>query len=69
MENRVSLNAVLFYNGMLGFRPEQRNALLIYQHRVATRHPILRRVFDGINHWVDRKLDNDMEMQMAHAPE
>jgi anaerobic magnesium-protoporphyrin IX monomethyl ester cyclase len=69
MENRVSLNAVLFYNGMLGFRPEQRNALLTYQHRVATRHPVLRRVFDGINHWIDRKLDNDIEMQMARVPE
>jgi|GEM_PF-1230643 len=61
MENAVSLNAPLFYSGMLGYQASQREALLAFQQRVATNHPWFLRAFDAVHRWVDRRLANDIE--------
>lgn len=60
MQNRVSLNASLFYGGMLGYEVELRERLLDFQQRVADR-PVLRGVFDLANRWVDRRMARDLE--------
>jgi radical SAM superfamily enzyme YgiQ (UPF0313 family) len=56
MQNRIALNAALFYPVLLSFRPEQREAFLDFQQRAATRHSLLRRGFDLANRWVDGRL-------------
>lgn len=56
MRERIALNAALFYPALLSFHPEQRDALLDFQQRTATGHPLLRRGFDLANRWVDGRL-------------
>lgn len=65
MRERVSLNAVLFYPGMLTFQPEHRDRLLSFQQRVVERHPLATWLFDRLNGWVDRRLDRDVERSLA----
>lgn len=60
MSERISLNAAVFYGGMLRYRPEQREALLAYQQRHR-----LRRAFDWVNRFVDWRLRRDMEQCFA----
>jgi radical SAM superfamily enzyme YgiQ (UPF0313 family) len=60
MENRVSLQAGLFFQGLLRYKPEQRQALLDYQQRVARRN-VLTPLFNGLNWFVDRSLRRDVE--------
>lgn len=67
MSNRVSLNAPLFYAGLLGFRPDQREALLDFQHRAATRHPLLTRSFNAANRWLDGHLRRDVARRLGMA--
>jgi radical SAM superfamily enzyme YgiQ (UPF0313 family) len=69
MRNRVALNATLFYTGMLGYRLEQREALLDFQQRIVTRHPWIERTFDAANRWVDRRLRRDMARCFAGCGE
>jgi tRNA A37 methylthiotransferase MiaB len=69
MRQRVALNATLFYAGTLGYRSEQREALLDFQQRVATRHPWIERVFDAANRWVDRRLRRDVARCFADRGE
>jgi anaerobic magnesium-protoporphyrin IX monomethyl ester cyclase len=60
MAEKISLNAPLFYAGLLGYRPEQRSDLLDFQHRVATQHPVVTRSMNLANAWLDRHLRRDM---------
>ena len=59
MAERVSLNAALFYSGVLRFRPEQREALLNYQQAIM-KPGLLRSMLNGANAWVDGRLRKDM---------
>ncbi len=68
MANRVSLDAALFYSGILHYRPEQRPALLAFQERVARRHRMVRRGFDWLNGWIDRRLRADVARFEAENP-
>jgi anaerobic magnesium-protoporphyrin IX monomethyl ester cyclase len=65
MENAVSLNAPMFYAGMLGYRFSQRDALLAFQQRAAKGHPWTRRVFDVVHRWVDSRLAEDIDRSRA----
>jgi len=65
MQNRVALNAALFYASMPAFRPEQREGLLDLQRRAVTGHPLLAKGFDLANRWVDRRLRKAVR---AHFP-
>jgi hypothetical protein len=57
IRDRVSLDATLFYPALLGYRPEEREALLDFQQRAVTAHPLLEKGFDLANRWIDRRLD------------
>ena len=67
MANRVALNATLFYPGLLGYRPDQRAALLEFQRRVATRHPLSRAAFSVANRLADRALRRDSARRFRAA--
>jgi anaerobic magnesium-protoporphyrin IX monomethyl ester cyclase len=60
MRNGVSLNAALFYSGILRYRAEQRAPLLEFQRDVATRSQVLRWMFDRANALVDAGLRRDL---------
>ena len=60
MAGRVSLNAALFYGGLLRFRPEQRDELLDFQQRAMTRHRLLRAGFAVAHRGLDAMLGRDM---------
>lgn len=66
MRNRVTLNATLFYPGMLSFASERRKAMLEFQKRVAVNHSVLTRAFDWVQRWAEWKLHRDIE---AHFPD
>jgi hypothetical protein len=67
MANRVSLNAAIFYGGMLSFDASHRNTLLDFQHRVATHHSVVRGIFSLVHHWVDRRLRRDVAKHFSEA--
>ena len=60
MANRVSLNAAIFFGGMLGYDPSQREVLLDFQRRVAVNHSVVRGLFSLVHRWVDRRLRRDV---------
>jgi radical SAM superfamily enzyme YgiQ (UPF0313 family) len=60
MRDRISLNATLFYAGLLNFDPADRETLLDFQQRVADSHRLTRYAFDVANRWVDYRLRKDM---------
>lgn len=64
MENRVALNAAIFYRGLLSYRPDQRQALLDFQRRTVRRHPVARALFTVLNGLVDRFLARDVRRQL-----
>ena len=61
MQNKVSLNATLFFRRLPDFHPDLREDLLEFQFRVATGHPVAKRVFDGLNRRAGRRLREDVE--------
>jgi radical SAM superfamily enzyme YgiQ (UPF0313 family) len=65
MRNRVALNAALFYQGMLGYDPAAREALLDFQRRVAENHALVRALFGLAHRWVDRRLRRDVARHFA----
>ncbi|MEA2602088.1 MAG: anaerobic magnesium-protoporphyrin monomethyl ester cyclase [Acidobacteriota bacterium] len=56
MQDRIALNAALFYSSLHSFQPERRETLLDYQQRAAAGHPFFRGAFNLANRWVDRRL-------------
>jgi len=61
MRDKIALNAVLFYSGLLAYVPQERAALLNLQSHVALRHPLLRGMFSLLHKWLDRKMQKDMQ--------
>jgi len=57
MQNRIALNAALFYPSLLAFTPDLRDPLLAWQQRAATGHPWLEWTFDRVHGWLDRRLE------------
>ncbi|OAI52183.1 hypothetical protein AYO44_16715 [Planctomycetaceae bacterium SCGC AG-212-F19] len=69
MSNRLALNAVLFYAGMLHFDASQREGLLDFQQGVVTNHALVRSAFDVVHQWVDRRLRADVARHFAPGPQ
>jgi radical SAM superfamily enzyme YgiQ (UPF0313 family) len=69
MAGRVALNAALFYQGMLGYDPTWRDALLDFQCRAAENHSLLRALFSLAHRWVDRRLRRDVERHFSQKRE
>jgi hypothetical protein len=65
----VSLNAALFYRGLLGFRPEQRPALIEFQRSLTMGIGVLRRLFDAANAIVDARMRAEVEHWMRTGEE
>ncbi len=61
MQNAVSLNAALFYQGMLHYDARRRQQLLTFQQRCANRSRLTRALFSAAHRWVDRQLTADVE--------
>lgn len=62
MTRGASLDASLFYKGLLDYRRAvHRGPLLAFQRDAITHHPILRAVFTGLRRWSSGKLARDME--------
>jgi anaerobic magnesium-protoporphyrin IX monomethyl ester cyclase len=65
MREGISLNAALFYEGLMNFRPEQREELLRRQRSLAQSSAIRSWVFARLHGFIDRRLATDVERQFA----
>jgi anaerobic magnesium-protoporphyrin IX monomethyl ester cyclase len=68
MRNRISLNAALFYSGMLQFDPAQREALLDFQADCVNRHPVVQGAVNLAHRWLDRRLERNFQVWNRSAP-
>ncbi len=68
MLDEVSLDASLFYGGILWFAPELRAELLAFQRRAAGGHRLTRAVFDRLNAYVDGRLRAEVAAWMPTEP-
>jgi len=57
---RISLDAALFYQGILQYRASLRDDLLAFQANALQRGRFVTRVFDGVNRFIDRRLRADV---------
>ncbi len=64
----TSLNAAVYYGGVLSYRPEMRAPLLAFQKRAAERGVLRRALFDPLNAFVDRRLAADVEAWLSGEP-
>ena len=60
-EERVALDGMLFYGGFLGYRQDQRPALLDFQRDFYRGHPFLRGVFERLDRWAHGRLVADVD--------
>lgn len=60
VERRVSLDATLFYEGILQYQPELREEMLDFQRNAMRGAPLVRRAFATLNRWIDRQLRTDV---------
>jgi len=67
MKERISLNAMLFYQGLIHFRSKDREALLALQQSIAHKHPVNRAIFSLLHRIVDKKLSADMAAHMEYS--
>lgn len=65
MQERISLHAGLFYDGILTFDPADRDALLDFQAEAIEHDRVLSRVFVPIHDWARRRLEADVERQLG----
>jgi radical SAM superfamily enzyme YgiQ (UPF0313 family) len=59
-ENRVSLDASVFYGNLLSYDSNLRPLLLDFQYRFTVRHHSMRLLFDGLNRFMDVGLRRDV---------
>lgn len=67
MLSKSSLEGAVFYGGIMHYRPEDRPALLDYQYQLATRYPLVTKLFDKVNRWIDKKLGKDVAQYFQKA--
>jgi radical SAM superfamily enzyme YgiQ (UPF0313 family) len=65
MSEGISLNAALFYDRLMTFRPEDRAALLVQQQSLAKNSALRSWVFDRLHRFIDRRLAADVARQFA----
>lgn len=64
----TSLNAAVYYGGVLAYRPQMRPALLAFQKRAAQRSALRTALFDPLNAFVDRRLAADVDAWLSAEP-
>ena len=62
---RLALDAALFYEGMLGYRRDDRPGLLEFQRAALLNHRPLRAVFRGLGRWAQRRLERDVGRRLG----
>lgn len=62
---RVSLDASLFYQGILHYTPALRAELLDFQAGALGGHPLLARAFERLHRWIDDRLQRDVARVLA----
>ena len=65
MEERVGLEGFLFYEGLLGYDPSDRDALLDYQRDVLDAAPLVRGTVRALDAVVQRALDRDVRRRLG----
>lgn len=65
---RVSLDASLYYRGLLKFEPRDREYLLDFQKRAMDNHPVLTSLFTAADIWMEKRLKADIETQHPMLP-
>lgn len=65
IEQRVSLDATMFYHGILRYQPALRAEMLEFQSTAMAAAPLVTRAFDGLNAWIDRRLRADVERTLG----
>lgn len=60
IERRVSLDATLFYDGILQYTPALREEMLDFQRDAMRGAPLVRHAFTALNGWIDRHLRADV---------
>lgn len=67
MLERISLQATLFYQGMLDYRRSMRDDLLDFQYHAATDHPLLAGLLGGLSLWTQGRLRRDVDRALVGA--
>jgi radical SAM superfamily enzyme YgiQ (UPF0313 family) len=65
MSEGISLNAALFYDHLMTFKPEDRADLLQQQQSLTQSSGLRSWVFDRLHHFIDRRLAADVKRQLA----
>lgn len=65
IEQRISLDAAIFYAGILGYSPEHRPHLLAFQADAIAGAPLASRLFDRVHGWIDARLTRDVASVLA----
>ena len=65
MREGISLNAALFYDRLLTFRPEERQELLRQQQKLTQSSALRSWLFARLHGFIDRRLEADLERQLA----
>ncbi len=65
VENKLSLDASIFYQGILSFRPNMRDDLLDFQYESYSSNVFLKNIFFKIHSWINKKLKKDLNKFFA----
>jgi radical SAM superfamily enzyme YgiQ (UPF0313 family) len=65
MSEGISLNAALFYDRLMTFRPEEREELLREQRSLTRSSPVRRWIFNRLHNLIDHRLAADVDREFA----
>jgi anaerobic magnesium-protoporphyrin IX monomethyl ester cyclase len=65
ISERISLDAAVFYNGILRYTPALREEMLDFQAAALNATPVLRHAFNALNGWIDRRLRVDVDHRLG----
>jgi anaerobic magnesium-protoporphyrin IX monomethyl ester cyclase len=66
-KEKISLDASVFFHGLLEYEREDRNTLLDFQERTATSYPLVSSAFRIADKWMEKNLKSDLMQQMAEV--
>ena len=66
IENRLSLDAAIFFQGTLHFDHALTDEMLDFQKRALQSNRWPQKAFDGIHKWVDKKMMRDVQIFAEH---
>jgi len=66
--NRVSLDAAIFYKGILRYDPKLRDDMLSYQSQCVNQHDRLYSAINVVRRWCDKRLARDLQSTIGSQP-